>query len=121
MKLIDQYKNIKYEDLTEWEIKMFQSLWIFNWFGGGWQNTIIKFLIWLICRKFDIAIANKHDYGFYLGWSIARFYECNEKFYHAMVKDSIAVPWIMKFYYLLVAFLAYCSIELLWKKYFNFR
>ena len=121
MKLIDQYKDIKYEDLTEWEIKMFQSLWIFNWFGGGWQNPIIKFFIWLICRKFNIAHANKHDYSYFVGGSIARFHECNLWFYRAMKQDAMAVPWISKFYYWFVAFLAYTAIELFGRKYFNFH
>ncbi len=121
MKLAEIYATIPYESLNEQDIKMFYSMGIFNWFGGGWQNPIIKFLIWLICRKFDIAIANKHDYSYYLGWSIARFHECNLWFYRAMKEDAMAVPWISKFYYLQIAFLSYTAIELFGKKYFNFH
>lgn len=116
MKLIDQYKNIKYEDLTEWEIKMFQSLWIFNWFGWWWQNLIIKFLIWLILRKFNIAIANKHDYWFWIWYPDRK--TCDYKFFKAMLKDSMHT-WILIPYYLLISLLAYTAIRLFWQKYYG--
>ncbi len=34
---------------------------------------------------------------------------------------AMAVPWISKYYYLLISFLAYTAIELFGRKYFNFH
>lgn len=121
MRLAKLYASIPYESLNEQDKKMFYSLGIFNGFWWGGQNPIIKFFIWLICRKFNIAISEKHDYWFYLGWSIERFHECNDKFYKAMKQDALAVRWISKFYYCIIAVLAYYSIELFGKKYFYFH
>ena len=121
MKLAELYASIPYESLNEQDKKMFYSLGIFNWFWWGGQNPIIKFFIWLICRKFNIAHANKHDYSYFVGGSIARFHECNLWFYRAMKEDAMAVPWIRKYYYCIVAYFAYTAIELFGKKYFNFH
>ena len=121
MRLAELYASIPYESLNEQDIKMFYSLGIFNGFWWGGQNPIIKFFIERICSKFNIAIANKHDFGFFVWWSIARFHECNLWFYRAMKKDAMAVHWISKYYYWLIALFAYYSIELFGKKYFNFH
>lgn len=121
MKLAEIYATIPYESLNEQDIKMFYSMGIFNGFGGWWSNPIIKFFIERICSKFNIAHANRHDYSYYIGGSIARFHECNLWFYRAMKCDAMAVHWIAKFYYLQIAFLSYTAIELFGKKYFNFH
>ena len=121
MKLAELYASIPYESLNDQDIKMFYSLGIFNGFGWGGQNPIIKFFIWLICKDFHIAIADRHDYWFYLWWTIERFHECNLWFYRAMKQDAMAVPWMSKFYYCIVAYFAYTAIELFGKKYFNFH
>jgi hypothetical protein len=121
MKLAELYASIPYESLNEQDIKMFYSLGIFNGFGWGGQNPIIKFFIERICSKFNIAIANFHDYSFWLWGDIARFHECNLWFYRAMKEDAMSVPWISRFYYCIISFLAYNAIELFGKKYFNFH
>ena len=121
MSLAELYASIPYESLNDQDIKMFYSMGIFNGFGWGGSNPIIKFFIELICWKFHMAISQKHDYSYFVGGSIARFHECNLWFYRAMKCDAMAVPWISKYYYLLISFLAYTAIELFWKKYFNFR
>ena len=121
MKLAELYASIPYESLNDQDIKMFYSMGIFNGFGWGGSNPIIKFFIERICWKFHIAISQKHDYSYFVGGSIARFHECNLWFYRAMKQDAMAVPWISKYYYWFVAFLAYTAIELFGKKYFNFH
>ncbi len=121
MRLAELYASIPYESLNDQDIKMFYSLGIFNGFGGWWSNPIIKFFIERICSKFNIAHANKHDFSFFVGGDIARFHECNLWFYRAMKEDAMAVPWISKFYYCIISFLAYNAIELFGKKYFNFH
>lgn len=121
MRLAGLYASIPYESLNEQDIKMFYSLGIFNGFGWWWSNPIIKFFIEQICWKFNIAHANKHDLSYFVWGDLARFHECNLWFYRAMKEDAMAVPWIRKFYYLHIAFFAYISIELFWKKYFNFH
>lgn len=121
MNLAELYATIPYESLNEQDIKMFYSMGIFNGFWWGGQNPIIKFFIERICWKFNIAHANRHDYSFFVGGSLAMFHECNLWFYRAMKCDAMAVPWISKFYYWLIALFAYYSIELFGKKYFNFH
>lgn len=116
MTLKERYIWRRYEELTKEEIRMFEWLWIFNWFGWGWSNPIIKFLIWRILRKFNIAIANKHDMWYWL-WSPDRK-TCDYKFLKAMLKDSMHT-WILIPYYLLISILAYTAIRLFWKKYYG--
>jgi len=116
MNLKQVYIWRRYEDLTPWEIQMFISLWIFNGFWGAGQHPVIKFFIWLILKRFNIAIANKHDYWFWL-WYPDRA-TCDWKFYKAMNKDTLNT-WILIPYYLLISLLAYVAIRLLWKKYYD--
>jgi hypothetical protein len=112
MHLRTLYASIKYEQLHKQDKKMLTSLGILNGYGGGGQSPIARFLIGIICRKFKEANAEKHDYGFWLGGNLARFHECNTKFYLAMQRDATRLIGWKKYHFLFIAFLAYLAVDL---------
>jgi hypothetical protein len=87
---------------------------------------VIRYLIGLILRNFDTAIADKHDYGYYLGWNEVRRRECDEKFYSAMVFDiyQLFLKWkIWKrgvIWKNIIAYMAYLSIRIFGAHYYNY-
>ena len=116
------YSSIKYEDLNAQDKTALSSLWILNWFWWARQSKIIRFFLWLVLKKFSIAIADKHDYWYWL--AIVPRKECDEKFFRAMIQDIVNIyekSWwklelIWNFY---LCFIAYISIRLLGWKYYN--
>lgn len=122
MRLAKLYASIKYEDLTQKDIEVLQSFGILNGYGWAWSNWIVRKLIWLILRKFDIAIANSHDYWYWI--AIKPRKECDEKFFQAMIQDMLNIyeDWWTKIelvWNLTISLLAFYSIRIFWGKYYN--
>jgi len=122
MRLNKIYASIKYEDLSEKDIEVLKSFGILNGYGGAGSNWLVRKLIWLILKKFDIAIANKHDYWYWLATSPRL--ECDEKFFQAMIQDMLNIYedggtklWLV--WNLTISLLAFYSIRIFWGKYYN--
>jgi hypothetical protein len=111
-------QRVKYKNLSQEEKDMLKWLGILNgyWPSGDWLlHKILKCLT----PAFSEANSYKHDWGFYLGWDLAFFHECNSKFFYAMVRDAMRSK--RRMYYLFMACMYYMAVELKGKKYFNFR
>lgn len=122
MRLAKIYSSIKYEDLTQKDIEVLQSFNILNGYGWAWQNWLVKKAIWLILKKFDIAIANKHDYGYFIGITPRK--ECDEKFFQAMIQDMLNIyedGWtkLELVWNLTICLIAFYSIRIFGNKYYN--
>lgn len=89
MPLKKLYSSIKYEELNKQDIAVLKELHILNGFGGARQSIIVRFFLSLVLKKFSIAIADKHDYGYWLGVTSRK--ECDEKFFRAMIQDMINI------------------------------
>lgn len=122
MRLAKIYASIKYEDLTQKDIEVLKSFGILNGYGWAWQNWLVRKLIWVILKKFDIATADRHDYGYWV--AIKSRKECDEKFFQAMIQDMINIydDWGTKLelvWNLTISLLAFYSIRLFGNKYYN--
>lgn len=116
-----------YQQMTSLEVKHLEEAWILNGFWGGWQNPIIRFFIWLIMSDFDTAIANFHDYGYWIWWDENRRRHCDEMFYSAIIFDIYQLFLKWKIWKLgviwknIIAYLAYLSIRFFGAHYFNYK
>lgn len=89
MELKDNYKEIKFEDLSKKHIEFLENIWVLNWYWWAWSNWLIRKLIWFVTRKFKKANSQKHDYWYWVAVTSRK--ECDEKFFKAMIDDMIDI------------------------------